>query len=279
MTSNPNCFSFSAFKIDKEAEYPFRPDEYSKFKYGDSIIAEKYGCILAEKFIEQVLSKTYKGTQLVVIPSAYTFIPTASYFMQYFFLERLNYFLYKHNYPIAETTKIYRSVTYREDYGQMSAEDRYKLISRDKFYIDQEFLRGKELIFIDDIKITGTHERIILNLLDNLGIQNRTYMLYFAELTNQSIDPKIENYFNNHYVKTLKEVESIISSSKFVFNTRVVKFILNSDKNTFQDFLEKQDRSFAQQLYYNAIGNEFFKFAVYQENLEFLEKRLFKESI
>jgi len=275
MTSKQNCnrniIHFSGFEIESEDRFGFDPDDYSKFKYGASNIARKFGYELADRFIKECFSKTYDGTPLVIVPSAYSHIPTASFCMKKFFVDKLNDYLFRNNFPITGETKIYRSVTYREDYGEMSADDRYKLISGDSFHMDKEYVRGKRLLFLDDIKITGTHERIILKMLDELEIYNDCYMLYFAELVNSGVSPTIENYLNNFYVKSLAEVDSIIRNEVFVFNTRVVKFILNSRPEEFDLFLEKQNIDFVRELYYNAIGNEYFKFSSYLRNLKVLE--------
>ncbi|MFV0418326.1 MAG: phosphoribosyltransferase family protein [Dysgonomonas sp.] len=263
---------FSGYQVDSAAEFDFSPDEYSKFKYGAVNIARKFGYILAEKFIADCLSETYDGKPIVVVPSAYSHIPTASFFMKKYFVDKLNNYLFENNYPVVEETKIHRTVTYREDYGEMSAADRYKLIKGDKFYIDKEFIGYKTLLFLDDIKITGTHEQVIINMLNDYDISNDCYMLYFAELINKDVPPNIENYLNNFYVKGLEQIDTIVKEEDFVFNTRVVKFILNAKEDDFNSFITRRGDDFVKELYYNAIGNEYFKFSSYLRNIEKLKE-------
>ncbi|MDU1892087.1 MAG: phosphoribosyltransferase family protein [Dysgonomonas sp.] len=278
MTSNQDykgtITHFSGFRINSADEFGFCPEEYSKFKYGAENIARKFGYQLAERFIENCFSKTYDGIPLVVLPSAYSHIPTASFFMKKYFVDKLNNYLYSNGHPVVAETKIHRTVTYREDYGEMSAEDRYRLIKGDRFYIDKDFLEGKKLLFLDDIKITGTHERIIVNMLNGYEVTNDCYMLYFAELINKEIPANIENYLNNYYVRSVDEVADIIKNEKFCFNTRVVKFILNAEPEKFDNFIRSQCEDFVTELYYNAIGNEYFKFSSYLRNLEKLKEYL-----
>lgn len=262
---------FSAFLIDNENDFGFSPEEYSKFKHGAINIAKKFGYTLAERFIENYFSKSYNGKQIVVVPSAYSYIPTASFFMKSYFVEKLNQYLYKNNYPVVQETKIDRTVTYREDYGEMSAQDRYNLISGDSFHIDKSFLEDKQLLFLDDVKITGTHERIIIKMLNQYNISNDCYMLYFAELINSDISPQFENYLNNYFVKNLSQVDWIIKNELFVFNTRVVKYILNAKNQDFDHFIAQQSQEFIQDFYYNAIGNEYYNFDTYINNLNRLE--------
>ncbi len=262
---------FSAFQVSDPKKFDFPAEKYSKFKFGATGIAREFGHILADRFINQLFKFSYSGNPIVVLPSAYSHIPTASCFMTFHFIDQLNLFMYQNGFPPVETGKIRRSVTYREDYGEMSAEERYNLIKGDKFHIDELLLKNKILIFIDDIKITGTHERIIIRMLDDFDIHNHCYMLYFAELTDPAICPKTENYLNHFYVKAFSDLQTIIDLPDFEFNTRIVKYILNSDQQACMNFLKMQSKNFITKLYYNALGNEYYKFPEYSANLRAIE--------
>lgn len=262
---------FSAFQVSDPKNFDFPAEKYSKFKFGSTGIAREFGYTLADRFINQLFKFSYNGKPIVVLPSAYSHIPTASYYMAIHFTDKLNHFLYENGFSPVETGKIRRSVTYREDYGEMTAEERYNLIKGDRFHIDEAMLKNKILIFIDDIKITGTHERIIIKMLDDFGIQNHCYMLYFAELTDPAICPKTENYLNHFFVKEISDLQSVIDQDDFEFNTRIVKYILNSNHNACRSFLTKQKQPFINTLYYKALGNEYYKFPEYTANLQAIE--------
>lgn len=259
-----NCFS--AFQIKAKDYFGFSPADYSKFKHGSKSIARKYGIDLADKFISSY-SSLLKCKQWVVFPSAYSHIQTASCIMESFFVDRLNFFLFQNNCSPVEQVKIHRSVTYREDYGEMSAEKRFNLIKGDKFYVDKSILGDKNLLFIDDIKITGTHEKVMIKMLDDYNIYNDCYMLYFAELKNPEIDPCIENFLNQYFVKNIHDLDQIIRDDSFVFNTRVVKFILNSSQGECMRFLSGQSLEFIRDLFFLAIGNSYGQFDDYRQNL------------
>ena len=99
--------------------------------------------------------------EIIILPSPYLSIPTASNFLCYYFKKELNSFLFKNSKKASIESKIYRNQTYVTDYGNLDFEERVKLISNDTYYIDRNFIEGKLCIFVDDIKITGSHEHTV----------------------------------------------------------------------------------------------------------------------
>lgn len=263
---------FSLHKISSESNFSFDPNEYSRFKYGDDIIAEKFGEELANSFISQIMiNLPFYGKQFLVIPSPYSFIPTATFALKSHFVNVLNRWLVDNHYPPVEETKIHRTVTYKDDYGDLDNIERLELIKNDKFYIDKDFIKNKVLIFLDDIRITGSHEKMIISTLEKFEIKNDFYLLYYAELMNLKIHPRIENVFNNYYVKSLSDLQPIINGERFKFNTRLVKFILNSKFSDCSNFLLKQNNFFLNEMYNLSIGNGYHTIDEYKDNLNYLK--------
>jgi len=270
--------SYSLHKIVAEENFGFCPNEYSKFKFGDDIIAEKYGISLAKSFIENVLLNNPINEQIVVISSPYSFIPTATFSMKNYFVFELNKWLAQNNFKVVQETKIHRTITYKEDYGELCADQRIKLIGNDKFQIDTEFIKDKTLIFLDDIKITGSHEKMILNMINGYNIKNDIHLLYFAELINKNIHPKIENYLNYSFVKSMDDLNKIINGERFTINTRIVKYLLNSAPNTFKSFIIEQKKDFLNLLYNMALGNNYHNIESYSENMNSLSDLLINKN-
>jgi hypothetical protein len=267
--------TYSLHKINDSIDLGFSPDEYSRFKFGDEKIAKKFGDQLAEGFIETQLIKEPIAQQIVVISSPYSFIPTATFCMKNYFVFRLNRWLSENGFPVIQEAKVHRTITYKEDYGELDAEERIKLIGNDSFQIDKNFLIGKTIVFLDDIKITGSHERMILKMVDQYNLPNEIHLLYFAELTNKDIPPQFENYLNYHFVKSIFDVEKIIHSKHFFINTRIVKYILNYDFDTFCVFLENQSDEMIHDLFNMALGNSYHSIEVYAKNFNFMKNYLF----
>jgi len=263
--------------IDKN-NLPFSAQDYSKFKFGSKTIARLFGEELAQIFVSDyklALSCRLLPNQIVVISSPYQFIPTATFAMKDYFVRALNHWLAENNLPVVQETKITRSISYREDYGALSAEDRMKLIGKDSFHIDKEFVKGKYCLFLDDIKITGSHEKMIQKMVDEYKLECDYSYLYYAELVDSTINPNIENELNYAYVKSLIEVNQVMKSpGGFLLNTRTVKYILNSNTEDFRTFVAYQSQKFLHTLYHQAIGNSYHLDEVYKLNLNYIKEIL-----
>jgi len=266
--------SYALHQIYDDADFSFDPNKYSRFKYGCGLAAKQFGTALADGFIADYLQHNKINNQIVVISSPYSFIPTATFAMKDSFIHQLNRWLVENGSLVVQESKVHRTVTYKEDYGALSAEDRMKLIGNDSFHIDKHFLEGKTLLFLDDIRITGSHERMILKMVDAYEMKNDIYLLYFAELANMEIHPNVENVLNYHKVKSIFDLEDIIKSGAFCFNTRIVKYILNTDLNSFSIFIINQTEDFINMLYNLALGNGYHTIDAYSVNLDFIKKQI-----
>jgi hypothetical protein len=265
---------FSLHKINNASNFSFSPTEYSRFKFGDGAIAETFGSNLATAFINANRNNLDFSKQLVVIPSPYSFIPTATFAMTVHFTFTLNRWLAQNNFAVVQQAKVHRTITYKEDYGELDAAQRIKLIGNDSFHIDKDFLKDKTLIFLDDIKITGSHERMITKMLDEYLLTNTTYLLYFAELVNATIHPNIENYLNYYSVKSIFDLNEIIKYPNFTINTRIVKYILNTPPEIFRQFIQMQNSNFISLLYNMSLGNGYHTIEAYASNLKFVEQNI-----
>lgn len=259
--------TFSLHKIDNANSFSFNPAHYSIFKYGDDATAQTFGTALAKGFIRHHREAFSADKQIVVISSPYAFIPTATFAMKNYFVFEINRWLADNNLPVVQETKVNRLVTYKEDYGELDAQERINLIGSDVFQIDSTFVKNKTLLFLDDIRITGSHEKMITKMLGEYGLENEIYLLYFAELINMTIHPNIENYLNYYSVKSIFDLNSIIQNERFAINTRIVKYILNADPGVFMIFMQSHSADFLTLLYNMALGNSYHTIEAYQKNL------------
>ena len=266
--------------VRNEFDMEIDPIEYSKFKFGSKSIARKFGEQLAEKFIKYFIDEggrhNYKNQQIVVISSPYSFIPTATFAMKDYFIREVNNSLVEYGLPVIQETKIHRTVTYKEDYGELNAEQRSALISKDSFHIDKEFVKDKLCLFLDDIIVTGSHQKVIERMINEYNLDIEFIFLYYAALTDSVTHPQIENYLNYAFVKNLANIDEIIHNEKegFLLNTRTVKYILNSNSAEFIQFIDLQNIHFSSNLFHQAIGNSYHLIDSYKPNLLLLQKYL-----
>lgn len=272
---------FSAYKFSDRNHLGFDAREYSKFKYGSKSIARKFGNLLSSRFIQsnEFLNflKVSENKDIVITAAPHLFIPTASKALVDYFLIQFNQKLISLDYKSAYYLQTFRETSYNDDYGEMTALQREQAISADSFHIDYSFLQNKFVIFVDDIRITGGHERRIKELINRRppNIKSFDYMfLYFASLESTSHeDPTIENYLNYNFItQGLLSIDWIIKNEDFQFNTRVVKYILNSPKIEFDYFIQYQSDVFKSTLLYWANGNNYNAIPEFQVNFKTLQK-------
>lgn len=268
--------TLSLYKFS-ENYHPFSAIEYSQFKFGSKDIARKFGCELATKFIYsgnyrwlKAVLKSQKN-RVIVMSSPYVHIPTATFAMKDYFLRDLNCALVGDGLLPAIETKISRSSSYREEYGDMTKEQRMEVMQKDTFHVDKTLLINNVCLFLDDIRITGAHQHRIQDMLDKYEILSEGMFLFYAELTDQS-NPNIENKLNYAFVKDLVDLDKIIKNHDFLLNTRIVKYILNAPADECKTFLKYQKHKFLHTLYCASIANGYHLIEEYKPNLASIKK-------
>lgn len=263
---------YSLYKFYDKENIPFNIEEYSYFKFGDTYFAEMFAKELFNGFIEEYGDWIISNEEITIIPSPYHSIPTASNYLCKYFKEQLNKFLFKYHKKSCVESKIYRKQTYIEDYGNMNYDQRIELISNDTYYIDKYFINGKACIFLDDIKITGSHEFIIKKILNDNHINGSFIFVYFAELCNKLINPNVENFINYSAIKNFEDIINISKRSSFKFNTRNVKFILHLSKSEFLSIYEIFSSKQKKQFFDLVISNNYHQINAYQSNIKFINQ-------
>lgn len=274
---------YSLHKIYSDKEFPFSPIDYSKFKFGDKNVSRKFGFALAIGFIKEYLSVHPIDNQILVVSSPYDFIPTATFAMKNYFVQKLNDYLVDTGRNVVQEAKIHRTVTYKEDYGALSAEERIRLISNDKFHADYKFMEDKTVLFLDDVKITGSHETLVRQeILSRIKATDsditKCIFLYFAELANPNVHPNVENTLNYYFVKDLYSLDKVLKNEDWIPNTRVVKYILK-ESDQFDVFIQFQPLKILQTVYHLAIGNSYHLMDEYKDNLSKVRKLLLQNKL
>lgn len=237
--------------LNKETLSNFPAADYSKFKYGDTVVAQKFAIPLAEMIAKDIIRRYVlsEDNTFAIFGAPYNNLGTAcntltDYVVQYV-KELLA--LYKDKIKV-ERFKIAREHSYSQDYSAMSKEDRDASLSAEtyEFIPPVEYINSTchHLYFLDDIRITGSHEERIKRVIESKSIKIEHTFLYYASLEDESIDPSIEHELNSHVFAEDEEsfyslVHSLIKDRRFNPNTRVIKKLLSGDSKLFQDMLAK----------------------------------------
>lgn len=238
-------------------------DSYSKFKHGSKTQARIFGKDMS------YVADFPPNSNLVFYSAPHNNIPTASNAFKDYLLSSCGRQFMERGISIKQG-KVNREYSYDNDYGMMSKDERAKAISSDIFQIDKSIIGQKDvLVFVDDIRITGSHEERINELLAREEITNDVIFVYMAVYTGS--DPSIEHRLNHFSVKDLKDINDIIRNEEFIFNTRVVKFILNADIEHFVSFITYQSNSFKETLFSLSILNNYHINPKYKTNFNILK--------
>ncbi len=266
--------TYSLHKITDKNNCPFSEAEYSRFKFGENTYAEKFANELFEGFIAEHRDLILSHSDIVILPSPYHSIPTASNFLCHYFKLRMNHFLYENGRKALSESKIYRNQTYTTDYGNLDYSERLRLIGNDTYYIDKNYIGNKLCLLLDDIKITGSHEHIVKKILNQYEVEGTFLFLYYAELANKEIHPNIENYYNYFYVKDVASLIEVTASRSFEFNTRIVKYILKLEQNDFSLLLSSMKSKVRKKLFALAVSNNYHTIDEYKINLDHINHSL-----
>jgi hypothetical protein len=262
--------------IVSDLEFSFNPQEYSRFKFGDQSIVEKFGLELFNYFIKHHFDKIHSEKRLIIYSSPYSSIPTASFYLTQSFKNLLENSQHLESIKVV-MGKINRLQTYVVDYGFLDAHQRFELIKNDTYEFEDLPTSEDYLIFIDDISITGSHQLVVENLLSKHKLSNNLLFLYYAQLDSDKIHPSIENFLNYSEVKNLEDTIYLVTSYKFNLNTRFIKFLLCSKESELDLFIErisKFDIEIINQIVHLAYQNGYNKIQAYQDNLNKIQENL-----
>jgi FMN phosphatase YigB (HAD superfamily) len=280
---------FAVHSIVDTKSISFNAVEYSKFKFVDTLIAAKYGNDLFEYFQTSLLPELItKHSNFLIYSSPYAQIPTSSYYLTQSFYSAFSDYLKDNQIKNLNVKfcKIKRCQTYTEDYGALSAEARFNLIKNDSYeFVDIPSVEDV-CIFIDDISITGTHQRVVEKLMDDYLIETNSMFLYYAMLSNSEVCPSFENNLNYSFTSDVYKLMDVILSNSYKITTRTTKYILSLQTRDLEYLIgeiKKQDKnSILNELVDMSDANEYNNIELYKQNLKTLKRsvtELYTESI
>lgn len=258
-----NHTRYSVHKFSDLENAGFSPELYSKLKFGSDNAARTMGHALAAGFFKTHSDKIL-ANRLVVIPSPYNYVPNAATVMTGHFVNKLNELTVNAAGRHCEYSIIHRKVSYTNDYGFLSKEKRRGLIDNDSFYLNRDFMEGKMLVFIDDVRITGTHEDKLVEILERDNITNPAAFLYFAEYFGNQ--PDIEGELNFSFVKGIDDYLALTQEPDHHVIVRPLKYLLSQNSNKLREVCEKFPIHTLEKVYHGCLAEGYYKIPSYQQN-------------
>lgn len=251
----------------------FDAKHYSRFKFGDDTYAREYGEQLAAAIYTRHKAQLIaKGA--VVIPSPYNYVPNAATTMCKHFVRKLNHFLVGANGQHVDYSIIHRKVSYINDYGYLDAATRKSLIDNDEFYFVKEYYKDRIIIFIDDVCISGTHERKLIELMAEADVNNTTIFGYYGTYSGE--DPTIESRINFAAIRNSRDFIELVRECKdYNIIVRPLKYILEHfTEADIHDLFAVLTPSQQRDVYAGCLGEGYYKIPKYQKNFNLLKKKL-----
>lgn len=196
---------------------PFDLFSYSRFKYGSDADARLYAHAIAEQL--SVEYRHWQHEEVIISASAYKVAPTAAEV-----IAQMTYDLLRPLFPLLRKVKVGRETVFPHDYGSLSAEERHRLMEKNIVVVDPELFRGKKLILVDDLRVTGAHEIKMVSALS--GLVEEVVFAYVARLSG-SFAPFVEFNINNTAIQSIADIKGIVDAGVFHVNARICKYLLS----------------------------------------------------
>ncbi|MDR3087583.1 MAG: phosphoribosyltransferase family protein [Azoarcus sp.] len=207
--------------------------EYSRFKYGDSRLARAYGEALAHHLLPRLLATVEGGGGgLHVTSSAYCNAPPASATLLAPFLRAAR--------TVAADQHITHFKTMRAqptdgDYATLCAAARQTVMRQTLLDLPEGVdLRGRHIVALDDIHVTGAHESALDKLFAAHHARRVTH-LYILDAAH-SEDPALEARLNDAAMADIDALIAMARSEHFTPNARFSKRILTETPKAIRKF-------------------------------------------
>lgn len=192
---------------------------YSRFKHGDGSVAGRYGAQLADAYLAR--ADLGPDAKLHVTSSAYLGTRPAAWALVEPFVARLR--AARPNVQV-EVVRLERATVSQGDYAAMTPAQRSAAIGGGDLRAPAG-LTGAHVVALDDIRVTGTHERAVDECLRRADVAWIDH-LYVVDAHDAAGSPEIEARLNEIAVPGLSQIVTLSARPEFVPNARVARRIL-----------------------------------------------------
>jgi hypothetical protein len=205
----------------------FDPAQYSLLKYGSAAAAERWGELLAARLLQEFGDEVLGEEGPIVTASAFHQVPTAAFAVSLTARAVIDRVRAERDLTDLAAGRIVRDRVYEGEYESLSADDRQAIVRSMGLSYQGPSLAGKHLIVIDDIRVSGAHEQVLIELLREHQPAAITFAyLVRVDAAQGQADARIEQRLNNWAIGSIEALRELIRSEPTLLNARVVKRIL-----------------------------------------------------
>ena len=281
----PPVYELALYRLDQGGSaggtavpWPFDAALYSRYKYGSAVAADSFARALAQAFLDRYRGLAHQP-RLLIASSPYRRVPTAANALAVRFATVLNAARAGRGVPPAPLLHIERIAASSGDYGTLSAEARTRLMAANALCFDRlrPHADGAHLIVVDDVKVTGAHQRCLTRASETLPLDSRTFahIAAFDGASTQRPDPALEDRLNHAAISTLDDLADIVGDADFTWNVRVCKFLLcPANRDDLTSFLTRMTDPFVRELCRNSLLDGYARMTAYRESHAIIQREL-----
>ncbi len=267
----------------------FSADGYSLFKHGDERWTRKFGREVAEMLLnersELFRPEAMRSDRVLLASFPYKYVPTAAANMVDHTLTRLNHVLTASGRPAAGLLHIFKypwQASIEHYFPTMSEKERRLMLGNVRLSVDARRLKGAHLVVIDDVRVTGATQDMLLDFLGGIpGLASLT-VAFLCDVAPEVAreNPAAEFEINHHKVTTLDDIGAITGTGDFRWNVRVAKFVLEQeDEVAFDGFISGLETRYLEDLYRISMLNEYHREEKYLAHMRTLAREMEQRSL
>jgi len=210
----------AAHPIDARTGAPFDTRSYSLMKHGDLPAMHRLGDEVADALLADC-PWLATDPRPVVLPVAYLVAPPACRYLA----DRVAARLTRARPDAARVIHVRKDAVTHIDYAASSAQDRRADLARIGFRLTEP-VRGAVAVVVDDVRVTGLAEQVMLDLLQEAGI-GQLVTAYVATCDAElAADPSVEAALNHASVRSVHDMLPSVRRGDFVPTIRFLKRLL-----------------------------------------------------
>ncbi|EKX46334.1 hypothetical protein GUITHDRAFT_107940 [Guillardia theta CCMP2712] len=214
--------------LDLRTKEPFPLQDYSSMKHGDSECTRRFAVMAAKAILREVPEVAFADSppRFVV---CFRGLPIASTYLSSYTVEEINKARRgKGVTGDADLLVVDRSsANFGKDYATRSLTEREATHKAMTYTVAEEAVFQRNLIFLDDVRITGATDRAIERML--LPMRPKCLVIAHIAVFDQDqalSNPAVESMLNSSVINGVEDIATLVESGRFDLGGRALRMVL-----------------------------------------------------